>query len=132
MIMGMDLMTSIGITVDCEQRCIRWGGTEIPLKTRNTSSDDEILHMLYNAENEPDILQEAEKRHNHILDAYYHKVEVDPFVQELEHLTKDEKQTLGKTLKKFPTLFGGGLGMLNIKPVRLELIDGAKPLMNFI
>jgi hypothetical protein len=33
---------------------------------------------------------------------------------------------LGKTLKKFPTLFGGGLGMLNINPVRLELIDDAK------
>jgi hypothetical protein len=28
---------------------------------------------------------------------------------------------------KFPTLFVGELGMLNIKPVRLELIDGAKP-----
>jgi hypothetical protein len=27
MIMGMDFMTSIGITVDWEQRCIRWGGT---------------------------------------------------------------------------------------------------------
>jgi hypothetical protein len=39
----------------------------------------------------------------------------------------DEKQILSKTLKKFPTLFGGGLGMLNIKPVRLELIDGTKP-----
>jgi hypothetical protein len=39
----------------------------------------------------------------------------------------DEKQILGQTLKKFPTLFGGGLGMLNIKPVRLELIDGTKP-----
>jgi hypothetical protein len=39
----------------------------------------------------------------------------------------DEKQILSKTLKKFPTLFGGGLGMLNIKPVRLELIDGAEP-----
>jgi hypothetical protein len=47
MIMGMDLMTSIGITVDCEQRCIRWGGREIPLKTRNTLNNDEILHMLY-------------------------------------------------------------------------------------
>jgi hypothetical protein len=34
---------------------------------------------------------------------------------------------LGKTLKMFTTLFGCGLGMLNIKPVRLELIDGAKP-----
>jgi hypothetical protein len=31
----------------------------------------------------------------------------------------DEKQILGYTLKKFPTLFAGGLGMLNIKPVRL-------------
>jgi hypothetical protein len=48
-------------------------------------------------------------------------------VQELADLTKDEKQVLGETLNKFPTLFGGGLGMLNIKPVKLELIDGAKP-----
>jgi hypothetical protein len=39
----------------------------------------------------------------------------------------DEKQILGQTLKKFPTVFGGGLGMLNIKPVSLELIDGEKP-----
>jgi hypothetical protein len=82
--------------------------------------------MLYHAANEPDILQEAEKRENHILDTDYRKVEVDPFVEELKHLTMDEKQILGETLKKFPTLFGGGSGMLNIKPVRLELIDGAK------
>jgi hypothetical protein len=126
-IMGMDLMISIGITVDCEQRCIRWGGTEIPPKTRNTLNDNDILHMLYYAANEPDILQEAEKRQHNILDADYRKVEVDHYVQELAHLTEDEKQTLGKTLKKSPKLFGGGLGMLNIKPVRLELIDGAKP-----
>jgi hypothetical protein len=52
---------------------------------------------------------------------------VDPFVQELEHLTEDEKQVLGKTLNKFPTLFGGGIGMLNIKLVKLELSDGSKP-----
>jgi hypothetical protein len=84
MIMGMDFMTSIGITVDCEQRCIRWGGTEIPLKTRNTLNNEEILHMLYHAANEPDILQEAEKRQNRILDADYRKVEVDPFVEEIK------------------------------------------------
>jgi hypothetical protein len=66
MIMGMDLMTSKGITVDCEQRCIRWGGTDIPLKTRDTLNNDEILRMLYHAANEPDTLQEAEKMQNHI------------------------------------------------------------------
>jgi hypothetical protein len=53
MIMGMDLMTSIGITVDCEQRCIRWGQTDTPLKTRNTLNNDEILHMLYHAARYP-------------------------------------------------------------------------------
>jgi hypothetical protein len=47
-------------------------------------------------------------------------------VQELAHLTQDEKQVLGETLKKFPTFLGGGLGMSNIKPVKLELIDGTK------
>jgi hypothetical protein len=83
--------------------------------------------MLYDAANEPDILQEAEKRQNCILDADYRKFEVDPFVQVLTHLTEDEKQVLGKILKKFPTWFGGGLGMFNIKPVKLDLIDGAKP-----
>jgi hypothetical protein len=62
MSMGMDLMTSIGITVDCEKRCTRWGGTEIPLKTRTTLNDKEMLHMFYHAANEPDILQEEEKR----------------------------------------------------------------------
>jgi hypothetical protein len=75
--------------------------------------------MLYHAANEPDILQKAGKRQNCILDADYRKVKVDPFVEELKHLTMDEKQILGQTLKKFPTLFGSGLGMLNIKHVRL-------------
>jgi hypothetical protein len=38
-----------------------------------------------------------------MLDADYHKIEVDPFVKELAYLTEDEKQVLRKTLKKFPT-----------------------------
>jgi hypothetical protein len=117
--MGMHLMTYIGITVDCEKRCIRWGGTEILLKTRNTLSDTDILHMLYHAADEPDILQEAEKRQNLILDADYRTIEVDPFVQESEHLTEDENKVLGKTLKEVPTFVRGGLGILNIKHVRL-------------
>jgi hypothetical protein len=40
-------------------------------------------------------------------------------IWQLAHLTKDEKQVLGETLKNFPALFGGGLGMLNIKHVKL-------------
>jgi hypothetical protein len=75
--------------------------------------------MLYHAENEPYILKEAGKRQHLVLDADYRKIGVDTFVQELSHLTEDEKQVLGQTLKEFPTLLGGGLGMLNIKSVWL-------------
>jgi hypothetical protein len=64
MIMGMDLMTCIEIAVNCEQICIRWGGIEIPLKTRATLNNDEILHMFYHAADDPDIVQEAETRQN--------------------------------------------------------------------
>jgi hypothetical protein len=72
MIMGMDLRTSIGISVDCEHRCIRWGRIDNPLKTRKTLSDNDILHMMfYNAANDPYILQEAEKRQNRIQYADY-------------------------------------------------------------
>jgi hypothetical protein len=83
--------------------------------------------MLQNSANEPDILQEADKRQICIQYADYRKVELDHFVQELTHLTEDEKQILGITIHIFLTLFGGGLEMLNIKPIKLELSDGAKP-----
>jgi hypothetical protein len=104
MTMRMDSMKSIGITVECEQRCIRWVGTEIPLNNRATLNDDEILHMLYHAANKPDILQEAEKRQNRILDADCRKVEVDPYVQELAHLTKEEKKSIGCNTQKVPNI----------------------------
>jgi hypothetical protein len=49
MIMGMDLMKSIGITVDCEQRCIRWGGTEIPLRVREISISVDFVAFYFTA-----------------------------------------------------------------------------------
>ena len=37
------------------------------------------------------------------------------------------KTKLKQTLNKFPVPFGGGLGKLKIKPVSIELKEGAKP-----
>ena len=47
-------------------------------------------------------------------------------VDELD-LQPETKIQLKKTLKKFPILFGGGLGLLDIEPVKIELQPGAKP-----
>ena len=42
-------------------------------------------------------------------------------------IAKANKAKLIQTLNKFPTLFGCGLGLLNIKPVDIELQPGSKP-----
>ena len=49
------------------------------------------------------------------------------YVDSLDHLELTQKKELLATLKQFPTLFGGGLGELNIDPIRLELKPDAKP-----
>jgi hypothetical protein len=76
---------------------------------------------------EPTVLKQAEERQARILDADYSKVELTDFVDSLGHLNPEEKRKLVTTLDQFPTLFGGGLGALDIEPIHLELKDGAKP-----
>ena len=127
MIIGMDLMCEIGLQIDCQDKSIKWDGHEIPMKPRKLLQDAEVMHMLYQAATTPEALVDAELRQNRILDADYSKIEIDPFVQELNHLTPDQRQLLAQTLKKFPTLFSGGLGELKIPPISLELVEGAKP-----
>jgi hypothetical protein len=42
-------------------------------------------------------------------------------------IEESSRKKLKLTLNKFPTLFGGGLGRLNIPPVSIELKKDAKP-----
>ena len=124
MIIGMDLMTSIGIVVNTATRQIEWEKNAIPLKYKGGIRDEAEL-KTFNMN--PSTLADAEERQSRILDADYSKVDIADYVSELNHLTEPEQKQLADTLNGFPTLFGGGLGTLNIKPVHLELIPGAKP-----
>ena len=76
---------------------------------------------------EPTVLQQAEERHNRILDADYSKVDSRTYVEELKHLNSTEKALLLKVLQNHKQLFSGGLGTLKVKPIHLELVDGAVP-----
>jgi len=127
MILGMDLMTEIGIMVDTEAKCIRWEGNIAPLKHKGDLSDKNTLNTVYHMSVEPPILQQAEERQNRILDANYSKVDINEYVDNLRHLNTQEKRLLKETLNSHKNLFQGGLGTLNIKPIHLELIDNAKP-----
>jgi len=127
MIIGMDLMTDIGIFVNTEDKMIHWGEHCVPLKEKGDLCEPQYLELLYEMSTVPDILFDAEERQSRILDANYEKVDVDDFVSKLNHLNSDEKRQLRHVLSSHPTLFGGGLGTLNVKPVHLELKEGATP-----
>jgi hypothetical protein len=128
MIIGMDCMCSLGIYVNTEEKVITWEDNSVPLKERRTLQEPGLLHYLYlmTIDASP-VLVEAEERQARILDANYDKVDPDIYVQGLTYLSPSEQEQLSLVLKRFPVLFGGGLGLLRIKPVHLTLRDDAKP-----
>ena len=126
-IIGMDLMTDVGIYIDTKDKVIRWEEAETPLKDKATLADPVVRNQLYHAATAPDILQDAESRQSRILDADYSAVDINEHVGGLDHLSSAEKEQLTEMLKRHPKLFGGGLGTLNIKPIHLELTENAKP-----
>ena len=127
MIIGTDLMSSLGIDIQFGSKIICWEDVSIPMKTRGTVNNDAIAQYLYAVATDTPLLQEAEARQKRILDADYEAVDIDGYVASLTHLSVDEQSELATLLKKHTQLFGGGLGTLNIKPVRLELKSDAQP-----
>jgi predicted aspartyl protease len=121
MIIGMDLMTAIGIFVNTRDKTVEWEGHAISLKERGELQNHEALNYIYHTVNAPSVIMEAEERQSRILDANYEAVNVKEYVNEIKHLSDEEKSALTKVLQRHPKLFGGGLGILNIKPIRLEI-----------
>jgi hypothetical protein len=88
--------------------------------------DRKACEMIYNLHTNSPILKEHEEHQAAILDTNYSKVDINIMVDELD-IEESSKTNLKLALKKFPTLFGGGLGWLNIPPVSIELKKDAKP-----
>ena len=96
------------------------------MKSPQRLTDKAVCEMIYNLHTDSPLLQQEEARQQKNLDADYPKVDVDAMVKELA-VTVETKVKLKETLKKFPVLFGGGLGLLYIRPVTIGLQQSAKP-----
>ena len=103
-------------------------GIELTSQWRSwgTQQDDVILEAIYFAHTQLPLLQNLEKQQQQILDAAYSMVDIDTLLDALS-ISPKSKQQLKVTLKKFPILFGGGLGLLKIKPVTIEHQKDAEP-----
>jgi hypothetical protein len=126
-ILGLDFLAELKFTLDFDQRLIRWGENQMPMTPHGLVTDKEAFQYLHQASLDSPVLQKAEERQAKILDADYSAVEMDDYVNSLNHLSLNDQQSLLATLRQFPTLFGGGLGKLNIDPIHLELKQGAQP-----
>ena len=95
------------------------------MKSLGIISDADTCNMIYDLHTTIPILQEEEERQGKILDADYSKVDIDGMVNGLD-IARATKTKLKQTLNKFPTLFGGGLCTLKMRPIDIELQEGAK------
>ncbi len=62
-----------------------------------------------------------------ILDAKYGQVSTDEVVDQLNHLTTDQKHDLKVLFKDFTKLFNGTLGVYPHRKFHINFIPGAKP-----
>ena len=62
-----------------------------------------------------------------MINADYDKLDIDDYVDPIETLSKEQQNMLVSKLKTYTALFSGGLGKLNIRPVHMELKEGAIP-----
>ena len=76
---------------------------------------------------EPNVLREAKDRQTRILATNYDQTNLSEFVKSLDHLNDVERQNLLCIFERYPTLFQGGLGKLDIPPIHLEVQPGQVP-----
>ena len=125
-IIGMDMMTEIGMYVNTAERIVQWEENSTLLYHRG-ALNRKTLNNLYSLSMEASILKDAKQRQKRILEANYDKIDIDDYVATISTLNMEQQRLLARTLKSCPYLFKGGLNKLKIPPVHIELKEGAKP-----
>ena len=132
LILGTHTMDELGIILNFKQKMITIDEIELPM----TSINDMPASKLYKAlvlnnskavSREPTSTEEATQRVVRILDADYHKADLQAVVDSCNHLNSDEKEMLLELLTDFEPLFDGTLGAWKTTPVSFELKEGARP-----
>ncbi len=126
-ILGLDFIKSTKMDLNFSDNTIKWGDSVMEMNEPGKLGNRSVMRAAYSATQYDATLKSAEERQAKILDADYSKVDVAEFVSSLDYLDSTQKELLTSLLSAYPTLFGGGLGRLNIEPVTLELKPGARP-----
>ena len=127
MIIGTDLMIELGINIDFDKRVMTWEGATVPLKNRDILSNIDELNLIHEEIYESDIIKDMSERHIRILDADYHRADLNQVTAAAVHLTPEEQKRLNFLLKRYEYLFDGSLGKWKSRPIDIELKEDVKP-----
>ena len=131
MIIGRDIMQSLGINLLFSEQTIQWEGAQVPMRDFNKLKKYNLnkyeLNAIIQNINEPIITQEATDRMIRILDSKYEQANLREVVKGATHLNQSQKDKLYQLLLKYEDIFDGTLGEWEGEPVDFETVDGAKP-----
>ena len=116
MTIGADLLSELGIEINFSTQKIIWEGIEIPMKEKHIISNLQNATAIYYQSIKPTVLKEAEARQTRIFDANYSALNLDDYAHTKTHLSKEQQEKLICSLRKYPKLFRGGLGVLKEQP----------------
>ena len=128
MIIGCDLMTALGTTIDFESKMLCWEGAKLEMKefSSKTPTRKEINAVLKKAA-EPEVTKQATSRLVKILDSTYGKPDLQEVVKQAKHINSQQQSMLYDLLKKYEEIFDGELSEWDTEAVDFEFKEEAKP-----
>ncbi len=114
-ILGVKTMKKYGIIIDFKDKMITIDEVKLPMRNINYlqgSSTLRALRLNQSLAMEPQSTQDTTKHVTRILDAKYHKADLQSIVRDkCKHLSTDQQKKLLQLLTKYELLFDGTLGV---------------------
>ena len=128
MIIGLDLMSELGLIINCRKNVIDWEDIQIPMTSKGTRfTERKQLKALLLSTEEPVSTASEKSRLINILDAKYEKANLDDLAEQSKNLNDNQQKALRNLLGKYEDLFDGTLGDFDTEPVKLETKEGTCP-----
>jgi hypothetical protein len=92
MIVGSDLLSELGFIFDYESRIMTWEGSSVPMKMQDSLQDPIELISYIEELFESESVKELKEWQDRILDADYHKADLNKVTAEAVHLVPEEQK----------------------------------------
>ena len=122
MIIGRDLIRSLGIDIHGAETTIHWDNAAIPWREIDSTTNYVLALLQYNAP-----FNSKTNRTKRILDATYSKADLKTIAEISTHIDPQKRNELYTLLEKYKYLFDGNIGTWRGKPYNIKLKTYAEP-----